>query len=191
MSPSISTILTFTLSICTLLAISIYQYTIIASLRADKAKLETSLNISHALHIEKEVHRDTLFQRIQDLTQQQQQQQQRQDQDEEHQQPGKAVTSTPPAGVAITTFLGAPKWFQNRYSMMISQVLAVTPLDWKVQIFYNPKKKMALEGIAHSGIARHVASGRVILTGEKWCVCVCGIIAQRLRRDRGVIPQSS
>ena len=49
-------------------------------------------------------------------------------------------------GVAVTTFLGAPKWFQNRYTMMINQMLAILPEDWVVQIFYNPKKGMAVEG---------------------------------------------
>ena len=68
------------------------------------------------------------------------------------------------AGVAVTTFLGAPKWFQNRYSMMVNQVLALVEGDWIVQIVYDPAVKMALEGIAYAGIRRQIARGRVILT---------------------------
>jgi hypothetical protein len=67
-------------------------------------------------------------------------------------------------GVAITTFLGAPKWFQNRYSMMVGQVLSILPTDWRVQIFYNPKKRMAMQAIAHPGIKRLIAAGKVHLT---------------------------
>ena len=67
-------------------------------------------------------------------------------------------------GVAVTTFLGAPKWFQNRYTMMINQMLAILPEDWVVQIFYNPKKGMAVEGINYPGIQRHLQCGRLIIT---------------------------
>lgn len=72
--------------------------------------------------------------------------------------------SRPLNGVAITTFLGAPKWFQNRYSMMVAQVLSILPSDWKVQIFYNPTKRMAMNGINHPGIRRLIEADRVILT---------------------------
>jgi len=68
------------------------------------------------------------------------------------------------AGVAVTTFLGAPKWFQNRYSLMVNQVLAMVEDDWVVQIVYDPAVKMALEGIAYPGIKRQIKRGRVILT---------------------------
>ena len=68
------------------------------------------------------------------------------------------------AGVAVTTFLGAPKWFQNRYTMMVNQVLALVEDDWIVQIVYDPAVKMALEGIAYAGIRRQIARGRVVLT---------------------------
>lgn len=67
-------------------------------------------------------------------------------------------------GVAVTTFLGSPKWFQNRYSMMVNQMLAVIPDNWVVQIFYKPNNKMAKEGTMYPGIQRQVARGRVILT---------------------------
>lgn len=55
-------------------------------------------------------------------------------------------------GVAVTTFLGSPKWYQNRYSMMVNQMLAVLPEDWAVQIFYQPANKMALEGVNYPGL---------------------------------------
>lgn len=67
-------------------------------------------------------------------------------------------------GVAITTFLGAPKWFQNRYSMMVGQVLSILPQGWKVQIFYNPEKRMAMKAINYPGIQRLIAAGKVHLT---------------------------
>lgn len=67
-------------------------------------------------------------------------------------------------GVAVTTFLGAPKWFQNRYTLMVNQVLAMIDNDWIVQIFYDPAVKMAREGIAYPGIQRQILRGRVMLT---------------------------
>lgn len=67
-------------------------------------------------------------------------------------------------GVAVTTFLGAPKWFQNRYTLMVNQVLAMIEDDWIVQIFYDPAVKMAREGIAYPGIQRQILRGRVLLT---------------------------
>lgn len=59
-------------------------------------------------------------------------------------------------GVAVTTFLGSPKWYQNRYSMMINQMLATLPEDWAVQIFYQPLNKMAVEGTNYPGITLSV-----------------------------------
>lgn len=67
-------------------------------------------------------------------------------------------------GVAVTLFLGSPKWFQNRYSMMIGQVLSVIPQNWTVQIFYDPSIKMAVDGISYAGIKRFIQSGHVNLT---------------------------
>lgn len=67
-------------------------------------------------------------------------------------------------GVAVTTFLGAPKWFQNRYTLMVNQVLAMIEDDWVVQIFYDPAQKMAREGVAYPGIQRQMARGRVLLS---------------------------
>ncbi len=77
----------------------------------------------------------------------------------------------PFAGVAVTTFLGSPKWYQNRYTMMvrravscqyisiyfhyfvfqINQMLTALPEDWAVQVFYNPMNKMASEGVSYLG----------------------------------------
>lgn len=67
-------------------------------------------------------------------------------------------------GVAVTLFLGSPKWFQDRYSMMVNQVIASIPSDWIVQIFYDPSVAMAVKGTQYVGIQKQVSSGRVILT---------------------------
>lgn len=48
-------------------------------------------------------------------------------------------------GVAVTVFLGSPRWFQNRYTMMVNNVDSMLPNDWVIQIVYKPNK-MALEG---------------------------------------------
>ena len=68
------------------------------------------------------------------------------------------------AGVAVTVFMGSPKWWQNRYSMMVNQMLAALPSDWAVQIFYNPRKKMAVEATRYPGILRQIEKGNVFLT---------------------------
>ncbi|KAJ1427702.1 hypothetical protein B484DRAFT_74397 [Ochromonadaceae sp. CCMP2298] len=68
------------------------------------------------------------------------------------------------AGVAVTLFLGSPRWFQNRYTMLVNQVLSSLEPDWVVQIFYNPSKKMALQGVNYPGIRRAVDQRRVVLT---------------------------
>lgn len=39
-------------------------------------------------------------------------------------------------GVATTLMINSPKWFQRRYTAMISNILLNTPNDWAVQIFY-------------------------------------------------------
>ena len=39
-------------------------------------------------------------------------------------------------GVAATLMINSPKWFQRRYTVMISNILHNTPKDWAVQIFY-------------------------------------------------------
>lgn len=64
---------------------------------------------------------------------------------------------------------------------MVNQILAILPSDendsklvvengmyklikrgWVVQIFYNPSKRMSLEGIMYPGIQRHVKQGKVL-----------------------------
>lgn len=67
-------------------------------------------------------------------------------------------------GVAVTLFLGSPKWFQDRYSMMVNQVIASIPSDWIVQIFFDPSTIMAVKGTQYAGIQKQVSSGRVVLT---------------------------
>jgi len=64
----------------------------------------------------------------------------------------------------VTVFLGSPQWWQNRYSMMINQMLSALPDDWAVQIYYNPSKRMAVEATRYPGIVRQMAKGRVFLT---------------------------
>ncbi len=66
-------------------------------------------------------------------------------------------------GVAFTIFLGSPKWFQNRYSMMINLVHGALPKDWIIQIFYLPKNKMSAEAVSHPGIQKQIKKGNVIL----------------------------
>eukprot|EP01038_Epipyxis_sp_PR26KG_P015472 gene15472-20876_t len=67
-------------------------------------------------------------------------------------------------GVAVTIFMGSPKWFQNRYSLMVNQILAALPLEWVVQIFYIPTKKMSKEGLKYPGILKNIDLRRVIVT---------------------------
>lgn len=68
------------------------------------------------------------------------------------------------AGVAITVFLGSPQWWQNRYSMMVNQMLAALPDNWVVQIYFNPAKKMAVQGTQYMGILRQIEKKKVFLT---------------------------
>ena len=39
-------------------------------------------------------------------------------------------------GVATTLMINSPKWFQRRYTSMITNILMNTPSDWALQIFY-------------------------------------------------------
>ena len=39
-------------------------------------------------------------------------------------------------GVAATLMINSPKWFQRRYTNMITNVLLNIPSDWALQIFY-------------------------------------------------------
>ena len=67
-------------------------------------------------------------------------------------------------GVAVTLWLGSPKWFQNRYSMMLALVHAWLPPKWKIQVFYHPNNRMALQAINFIGVRKLVDKGAVLLT---------------------------
>mmetsp|Transcript_1229 Transcript_1229/g.2012 ORF Transcript_1229/g.2012 Transcript_1229/m.2012 type:complete len:363 (-) Transcript_1229:112-1200(-) len=67
-------------------------------------------------------------------------------------------------GVAVTLMLGSPKWFQQRYSIMINQIYAFIPSDWIIQIFYIRNNKMSEEAIRYPGLQRRVQAGQVMLT---------------------------
>ena len=64
----------------------------------------------------------------------------------------------------MTVFMGSPKWFQNRYTLMVNQVLQSLPTSWKAQIFYVAGKPMAVEGTRYPGIQKLIRRGRVVLT---------------------------
>ena len=49
-------------------------------------------------------------------------------------------------GVAVSLLLEEPKWFQRRYTMMVNNIRANIPPDWKIQLFYA-KSGLSLEGI--------------------------------------------
>ena len=66
-------------------------------------------------------------------------------------------------GVALTLWTGSPRWFQNRYSMMLALVHAYLPPKWKIQVFHTTKE-MALQALAYPGVQRLVKKGAVILT---------------------------
>ena len=74
-------------------------------------------------------------------------------------------------------FIITLQWFQNRYTMMVNQMISAlgeARVDkneigekkkrWIVQIFYLPKNKMSMEGISYPGIQKLVKRGQVILT---------------------------
>ena len=68
------------------------------------------------------------------------------------------------SGVAFTLFLGSPKWFQNRYTMMVNMLHGSLPANWVIQIFYLPNNKMSVEATQYPGIQRQIRKGNVILT---------------------------
>ena len=67
-------------------------------------------------------------------------------------------------GVAITLWMGSPKWFQNRYSMMLALMVSYLPPNWKVQIFHHPRKDMVKQALSYEGVRRLIAKGNIILT---------------------------
>lgn len=68
------------------------------------------------------------------------------------------------AGVAVALLLGSPRWFQNRYPMMINLLLGSLPENWVVQLFYHPTNKMSAEGVSQPGILKQIKKGNVIVT---------------------------
>jgi hypothetical protein len=74
-----------------------------------------------------------------------------------------SVESSEVRGVAFTLFLGSPKWFQNRYAMMINLLHGALPKNWVIQIFFLPHNKMSNEAVNHPGIQKQVKKGNVIL----------------------------
>ena len=70
----------------------------------------------------------------------------------------------PPAGVAATVMLRAPKWFHRRYTAMLHNALDNIPTNWKVQVFSNEAwlEKDVLP--LHPGLQRLRSHPRVIWT---------------------------
>jgi hypothetical protein len=67
-------------------------------------------------------------------------------------------------GVAVSLLLHQPTWFQLRYTMMIQNINANIPDDWKIQIFYV-NQGTSKSGISiNLGLKRFLKSGKLILT---------------------------
>ena len=74
------------------------------------------------------------------------------------------VTQSPPEGVAVALLLHAPKWFQHRYTMMVSNIHSNIPPTWKIQLFYiaNGGSQKGIDN--NPGLQKLIAINRVILT---------------------------
>jgi len=73
-------------------------------------------------------------------------------------------SSPPVAGVAVVCCLDGPGWMQKRYTMSVMNILAGLPPTFKVQLFHHGSTQ-SLKGLANSpGIARLIATGRVLVT---------------------------
>ena len=72
------------------------------------------------------------------------------------------------SGVAITLMLKAPKWFARRYTIMVHNVLANIPDNWRVQVFVNTAwlEKDVLP--LHPGLNRMFGYGP--LPTESWTI---------------------
>ena len=70
------------------------------------------------------------------------------------------------AGVAATIMLNSPKWFQRRYTAMISNVFVNIPSDWAIQIFYVAEGQSQFGLDINPGILRLASSHpkRIFLT---------------------------
>lgn len=67
-------------------------------------------------------------------------------------------------GQAATIMLHEPKWFQRRYTMMLLQVLANLPKNWKLQVFYTGKGQSQAGIDINPGFQRLIRDERVVLT---------------------------
>ena len=67
-------------------------------------------------------------------------------------------------GVAVTLFFHSPRWFQLRYTMMVNNIAANIPENWKIQIFYinggGSKKGIDL----NIGLQKLVVNGKLVFT---------------------------
>jgi hypothetical protein len=75
-----------------------------------------------------------------------------------------AAPSNHIAGVAMAILLHSPRWFQLRYTMMVNNVVASIPADWKVQIFYADHGGSQKGIDLNVGLQKLVDSGRLVLT---------------------------
>mmetsp|Transcript_7318 Transcript_7318/g.10464 ORF Transcript_7318/g.10464 Transcript_7318/m.10464 type:complete len:367 (+) Transcript_7318:498-1598(+) len=78
----------------------------------------------------------------------------------------KSETQTKFQGVAATLMINSPKWFQRRYTAMISNILLNIPPTWAVQIFYYPKGQSQFGMDINPGMLRLIRNHhkRIILT---------------------------
>lgn len=67
-------------------------------------------------------------------------------------------------GVAVAILLHSPKWFQRRYTMMVNNIVANIPDDWKVQIFYADHGGSQKGIDLNVGLQKLVNSGKLVLT---------------------------
>jgi len=69
-------------------------------------------------------------------------------------------------GVSVILILDSPKWFQRRYTALVSNVLVNTPRDWALQIFYTPDGQSQIGLDINPGLVRltQIYKERLILT---------------------------
>ena len=69
-------------------------------------------------------------------------------------------------GVSVNLMLDSPRWFQRRYTALVSNVLVNTPRDWAVQIFYTPGGQSQIGLDINPGLVRltQIYKERLILT---------------------------
>ena len=94
-------------------------------------------------------------------------------------------------GVAVALLLGSPRWFQNRYPMMINLLLGSLPENWVIQLFYHPTNKMSMEGVSQPGILKQIKKGNLIVTPvplEYKKMKRKDILASEWLWEKGIIP---